>query len=63
MVINMNETRLTTIAQIEEFLRNAVIEFLPWGDDAERYAHISRVLKDVKPDTQDPGRQACGSAI
>jgi len=46
MVINMNETRLTTIAQIEEFLRaNAVIEFLPWGDDAERYAHISRVLK------------------
>jgi len=46
MVINMNETRLTSIAQIEEFLRaNAVIEFLPGGDDAERYAHISRVLR------------------
>ena len=42
----MNETRLTAIAQIEEFLcANAVVEFLPGGDDAERYAHISRVLK------------------
>lgn len=46
MVINMNETRLTTIAHIEEFLcANAVLEFLPAGDDTERYAHISRVLK------------------
>jgi hypothetical protein len=46
MVINMNETRLTTIGQIEEFLRaNAAVDFLPSGDDAERYAHISRVLK------------------
>lgn len=46
MVINMNETRLRTIGQIEEFLRaNAVVEFLPHGDDNERYAHVSRVLK------------------
>jgi transposase InsO family protein len=46
MVINMNETRLTTIAQIEEFLAgSSCIEFSPSGDDLERYAHISRVLK------------------
>jgi hypothetical protein len=46
MVINMNETRLTTILQIEEFLRaNAAVDFLPSGDDAERYPHIRRVLK------------------
>lgn len=46
MVINMNETRLTTIAQLEEFLSaSSVIEFKPGGADVERYAHISRVLK------------------
>jgi len=46
MVINMNETRLTTIAQIEEFLSGSgQIEFTPSGGDLERYAHISRVLK------------------
>jgi hypothetical protein len=37
MVINMNETRLTTIVQIEEFLRaNAAVDFLPSGDEAGR---------------------------
>ena len=46
MVINMDETRLDTIQQIEEFLSaSAVIEFSASGDDNERYAHISRVLK------------------
>jgi hypothetical protein len=46
MVINMDETRLDTIQQIEEFLSaSAVIEFSASGDDSERYAHISRVLK------------------
>ena len=46
MVIDMNETRLTTIAQIEEFLSGSgQIEFTPSGGDLERYAHISRVLK------------------
>jgi hypothetical protein len=45
MVINMNETRLETIEQIEEFLRgSAGIDFSAVGDDSERYAHISRVL-------------------
>ena len=46
MVINMDETRLSTIAQLEEFLgASAQIEFTAHGGDTERYAHISRVLK------------------
>ena len=46
MVINMNEARLTTIEKIERFLSaSTTIEFSAAGDDSERYAHISRVLK------------------
>jgi len=46
MVINMNEERLGTIEQIEEFLSgSAAIEFSVAGDDSERYGHISRVLQ------------------
>ena len=46
MVINMDETRLTTVAQLEEFLAaSSVVQFNPEGGDGERYAHISRVLK------------------
>jgi transposase InsO family protein len=47
MVIDMNETQLCTIEQIEQFLSgSAPIEFsAAAGDDTERYAHISRVLK------------------
>ncbi|MCW5220219.1 hypothetical protein D8B23_19920 [Verminephrobacter aporrectodeae subsp. tuberculatae] len=42
----MDETRLTTIAQIEQFLlASAVVHFTPSQDDEERYVHISRVLK------------------
>ena len=45
MVIDMNETRLTTIAQIEEFLTaSEQVKFTPAGADLERYGHISRVL-------------------
>ncbi len=45
MVINMNEARLTTIEQIEQFLAGSDgVEFSTAGDDAERYGHISRVL-------------------
>lgn len=41
----MNEARLSTIEQIEEFLRGSgAIEFSAAGDDSERYGHISRVL-------------------
>jgi len=46
MVINMDETQLCTIEQIRQFLgASAPIEFSAAGDDTERYAHISRVLK------------------
>jgi hypothetical protein len=46
MVINMNEERLDTIKQIEEFLSgSAAVEFTVAGDDSDRYRHISRVLK------------------
>ena len=44
----MNESKLCTIAQIEQFLNaSALVEFSKstGGDDADRYAHISRVLK------------------
>ena len=46
MVINMNEERLDTIKQIEEFLSgSAAVEFTVASDDSDRYRHISRVLK------------------
>jgi transposase InsO family protein len=46
MVINMNEERLGTIEQVEEFLSgSAAVEFTAAGDDSDRYGHISRVLK------------------
>ena len=46
MVINMNEAKLCTIEQIEQFLAaSADIRFSAHGDDLERYAHISEVLK------------------
>ncbi len=46
MVIDMNEERLCTIEQVEQFLcASAPIEFSASGDDSERYGHISRVLK------------------
>ena len=41
----MNETRLCTIEQIEQFLSTSEsIQFSATGDDRERYGHISRVL-------------------
>ena len=46
MVINMNEARLCTIAQIVQFLKGCEqVEFAAHDGDTERYAHISRVLK------------------
>jgi hypothetical protein len=45
MVINMDETRLRTIEQIEQFLSACgPVAFSASGDDGERYGHISRVL-------------------
>lgn len=46
MVINMDDSKLSTIPQIEEFLSaSAGIEFNPDAGDLERYAHISALLK------------------
>jgi hypothetical protein len=46
MVINMDESQLRTIEQIEQFLDgSAEVAFTAHGCDVERYAHISRVLK------------------
>ncbi len=46
MVINLDESRLSTIRQIEEFLSGSIeVDFSAHGGDTERYAHISRVLK------------------
>jgi len=47
MVINMNESKLCTIEQIEQFLvANADVIFTAQaGCDIERYAHIGRVIK------------------
>ncbi len=43
MVINMNETQLRTIEQIEAFLAGSEpVEFTAAGDDSARYAFISR---------------------
>ena len=48
MVINMDETKLRSIAQLPEFL-NAIQEIsftrAPGGGDQQRHEHISRVLK------------------
>ena len=42
----MNEERLETIEQVEQFLSaSAPIEFSTNGDDSERYGYINRVLK------------------
>jgi len=46
MVINMDESQLRTIEQIEQFLNaSAQVVFTAHSNDVERYAHISRVLK------------------
>jgi hypothetical protein len=48
MVINMNETKLRTIAQLQEFLdATAEVKFSAAAEqsDEERYEHISNVLK------------------
>jgi hypothetical protein len=47
MVMNMNETRRRTIAQLQKFLTStSQVEFLASGEgdvgDAQRYEHVSR---------------------
>ena len=46
MVIDMNESRLNTAAQLRAFLDGTVeVEFCPLKDDSQRYAFISALLK------------------
>ena len=46
MVINMDESKLSTIEQIEAFLgASGQVAFTAHEGDTERYAHISRVLR------------------
>ena len=46
MIIQMNDSKLRTIEQIELFLSgNVEVAFSMRGDDTARYAHISRVLR------------------
>ena len=41
MVIDMNDAKLKTLAQLQAFLHgSAGVEFRPTGDDLARYAHI-----------------------
>jgi len=45
MVGNMDESRLSTIPQVEEFFRaSASVDLKAEACDVERYAHISAVL-------------------
>ena len=58
----MNETLLCTIEQIQQFLiGSAQIEFSTSGDDNERYAHISRVLKHF--DYPGRNKHECGTLL
>jgi len=48
MVINMDETKLCSIAQLQEFLAaTPEVSFtgISADDDTQRYEHISRVLR------------------
>src|SRR5258706_2367334 len=46
MVIDMNESRLTTMAQLRAFLKGSLeVEFKAASNDVERYGFISTVLQ------------------
>ena len=46
MVIDMNESRLTTLAQLRAFLEGTgEVEFCPLNEDSQRYAFIGTLLK------------------
>lgn len=46
MVIDMNETRLCSLVQLQDFLNaTAAVQFLPAEGEDVRYAHLASVLK------------------
>ena len=59
MVVNMDESKLSTIEQIEAFLSaSEQVAFMAHAGDTERYAHISRVLRRF--DYPRRGKRECG---
>lgn len=49
MVIDMNEQQLTTVAQLRAFLSGTQeVSFEPRGDDAQRYAFITQVVRRLQ---------------
>ena len=45
MVIDMNESRIRTLAQVRQFLAGTLqVSFRPCADDTERYEHINDVV-------------------
>lgn len=49
MVIDMNEQKLSTVAQLRTFLDGTEeVEFEPFGDDSERYAFIAEVVRRLR---------------
>lgn len=49
MVIDMNEAKLTTVAQLRAFLDGTEeVEFEPFGDDAQRYAFVAEVVTRLR---------------
>ena len=46
MVIDMNESGIRTLEQVRQFLGGTPqVSFSPRGEDAERYRHITEVLR------------------
>ncbi len=46
MVIDMNDSQLSTIAQLRAFLEGTLeVSFTPFADDVARYAHIANVVR------------------
>jgi transposase InsO family protein len=49
MVIDMNESRLNTVAQLRAFLEGTLeVQFCPLHDDTQRYAFIGALLKRLR---------------
>lgn len=49
MVIDMNEEKLSTVAQLRAFLDGTdEVEFEPLGEDAQRYAFIAEVVRRLR---------------
>jgi hypothetical protein len=49
MVIDMNESRLNTVAQLRAFLEGTLeVQFCPLHNDTQRYAFIGALLKRLR---------------